>query len=250
MLKIITTLFSFAFLILSVVRPAHAAYRRHQHCPLRGSPAWHILVVPGRLSRYARLGVVSFPRRRAHRQPSLMTPWRSPTVLWMPLVGILTAALVTVLAAGASWAADLPAGIVYLRDVAPTIRQDMRYAGYHNFIGRPIDGYSAAECILSVRAAQALTAAQAEVAVRGLSLIVWDCYRPARAVADFKRWSTRPNDATMKEEFYPNTDASTSARASIIRSSASPPGPTGLCCATRWFGKASSRTSGNGGTSN
>jgi D-alanyl-D-alanine dipeptidase len=135
-----------------------------------------------------------------------MTLWRPPTALWTPLVGMLIPAVVTILATGAPRTAELPAGIVYLRDVAPTIRQDMRYASYHNFIGRPIDGYDAAECILSARAAQTLAAVQAEVAGRGLSLIVWDCYRPTRAVADFKRWSARPNDVVMQEEFYPNTD--------------------------------------------
>jgi len=41
----------------------------------------------------------------------------------------------------------LPRGFVYLRDIDPTIVQDIRYAGSHNFVGRPIRGYLAAECI-------------------------------------------------------------------------------------------------------
>ena len=40
----------------------------------------------------------------------------------------------------------LPRGFVYLRDIDPTIVQDIRYAGSHNFVGRPIRGYLAAEC--------------------------------------------------------------------------------------------------------
>ncbi len=35
---------------------------------------------------------------------------------------------------------QLPEGFVYLVDVDPTIRQDVRYAGKHNFVGRPIKG--------------------------------------------------------------------------------------------------------------
>ena len=50
----------------------------------------------------------------------------------------------------------LPSGFVYLRDVDPTIVQDIRYAGSHNFVGRPIRGYLAAECILSERTANAV----------------------------------------------------------------------------------------------
>jgi zinc D-Ala-D-Ala dipeptidase len=83
----------------------------------------------------------------------------------------------------------LPRGFVYLRDVDPTIVQDIRYAGSHNFVGRPIRGYLAAECILSAAAANALKAVQRMLAEKKLSLIVWDCYRPKRAVDDFFRWS-------------------------------------------------------------
>jgi D-alanyl-D-alanine dipeptidase len=100
----------------------------------------------------------------------------------------------------------LPKGFVYLRDIDPTIVQDIRYAGAHNFAGRPIRGYLAAECILSERAANALATVQRKLAAKKLSLIVWDCYRPKRAVDDFFRWSKDPTHAEMKTEFYPRTD--------------------------------------------
>jgi D-alanyl-D-alanine dipeptidase len=100
----------------------------------------------------------------------------------------------------------LPGGFVYLRDTDPTIVQDIRYAGSHNFVGRPIKGYLAAECILSEPAANALKAVQSMLAEKKLSLIVWDCYRPKRAVEDFLRWSRDPAHSEMKAEFYPRTD--------------------------------------------
>ena len=92
-----------------------------------------------------------------------------------------------------------------MRDVDPTIIQDIRYAGSHNFVGRPIRGYLAAECILSAAAANALKSLQGMLAEKKLSLIVWDCYRPKRAVADFLQWSRDPAHAEMKAEFYPRT---------------------------------------------
>ena len=103
-------------------------------------------------------------------------------------------------------AGSLPRGFVYLREVDPTIVQDIRYAGSHNFVGRPIKGYLAAECILSGPAASALKAVQQKLAAKDLSLIVWDCYRPTRAVADFLQWSRDPARTEMKAEFYPHTD--------------------------------------------
>jgi zinc D-Ala-D-Ala dipeptidase len=114
--------------------------------------------------------------------------------------------IVWLLPAQAGAASALPKGFVYLRDVDPTILQDVRYAGSHNFVGRPIKGYLAAECILSEPAARALKAVQAKLALKNLSLIVWDCYRPKRAVDDFLRWSREPARAEMKAEFYPRTD--------------------------------------------
>ena len=116
------------------------------------------------------------------------------------LVVMVTMLPVPVLAGSA-----LPKGFVYLRDLDPTIRQDIRYAGSHNFVGRPIRGYLAAECILSELAANALVKLQARLAEKKLSLIVWDCYRPKRAVDDFLRWSRDPARSEMKAEFYPRT---------------------------------------------
>jgi zinc D-Ala-D-Ala dipeptidase len=102
--------------------------------------------------------------------------------------------------------ADLPRGFVYLADVDPGIRQDIRYAGSHNFVGRPVEGYLANDCVLTERAADALRQVNAELAAKKLSLIVWDCYRPARAARDFLAWSKLPQDARMKPEFFPRTD--------------------------------------------
>jgi D-alanyl-D-alanine dipeptidase len=113
---------------------------------------------------------------------------------------------ITSLAAPMLASSSLPNGLVYLRDVDPTIVQDIRYASSHNFVGRPIKGYLAAECILSRPAADALAAVQRRLAAEKLSLIVWDCYRPKRAVVDFYRWSRDPAKAEMKAEFYPRTD--------------------------------------------
>ncbi len=109
--------------------------------------------------------------------------------------------------AGSATAGDLPPGFVYLRDVAPTVRQDMRYYTSHNFTGRAIPGYQAPECILTTPAARALAAVQADLAPSNLSLVVYDCYRPQRAVNDFVTWGQNPAaDQGMKPEFYPRVD--------------------------------------------
>jgi D-alanyl-D-alanine dipeptidase len=92
---------------------------------------------------------------------------------------------------GSAGAGQLPTGFAYLRDVAPDILQDMRYAGPDNFIGRPVPGYEAAECILQAAVAEALKRVQTDLRPQGLGLKVYDCYRPARATTAFLQWMVR-----------------------------------------------------------
>jgi D-alanyl-D-alanine dipeptidase len=97
----------------------------------------------------------------------------------------------------------MPRGFVYLRDVAPSIAQDMRYATDRNFTGKPVPGYNAPECVLQRAAAEALGTAQQKARSLGLSLKVYDCYRPVRAVRAFMAWAAGPEDGRTKR-YYPH----------------------------------------------
>lgn len=79
----------------------------------------------------------------------------------------------------------------------------MRYAGFHNFVGRPIHGYHQPHCILTRQAAEHLHQVQQQLRPLSLSLKVYDCYRPTEAVADFANWSLQPKGEVMKKEFFP-----------------------------------------------
>lgn len=111
-------------------------------------------------------------------------------------------ALVSVLFGGRCMA--LPAGFVYLKEVDSSIIQDVKYFTDDNFIGRPIKGYEAAECILTQEAAHALSKLQQQILPQHLSLKVYDCYRPQTAVNDFIAWSQDASDQKMKTDYYPN----------------------------------------------
>jgi D-alanyl-D-alanine dipeptidase len=97
----------------------------------------------------------------------------------------------------------LPGGFVYLRDIDPTIPQDIRYAGANNFIGRPLTGYGTAECVVKRQVGLALKAIQQELAKQNLSLKMFDCYRPARAVADMVAWSKDGKETTAGKRYNP-----------------------------------------------
>jgi D-alanyl-D-alanine dipeptidase len=115
---------------------------------------------------------------------------------------ILAAAL---LAASLSQAAaqSLPGDFVYLRDVDATIIQDIRYASPNNFVGRPLSGYGAAECVVKRNVALRLKAIQQELAKQNLSLKMFDCYRPARAVADMVAWSRDGKETAAGRRYNP-----------------------------------------------
>ncbi|MCK7624886.1 M15 family metallopeptidase [Streptomyces sp. RS10V-4] len=101
-----------------------------------------------------------------------------------------------------------PGEFVALREVDPTIIQEMRYATPHDFMGVPVTGYREPVCILTRDAARALHRAQLSFLRRGYTLKVYDCYRPQRAVDHFVAWAKDLSDQRMKAEFYPRVDKS------------------------------------------
>ncbi len=109
------------------------------------------------------------------------------------------AALLAVTPAAAE--GQIPEEFVYLRDVAPGIVQEMRYAGPNNFTRHKLPGYEAAECVLKRGAAEALARVQEDLVRNGLSLKVYDCYRPQRAVAAMLNWVTNGED--VRNRFHP-----------------------------------------------
>ena len=112
-------------------------------------------------------------------------------------------ALLAAAAVSQANAQALPGGFVYLRDVDPTIIQDIRYAGSNNFVGRPLAGYAAGECVVKRPVALALKNIQQELAKQKLSLKMFDCYRPARAVADMVAWSRNGRETAAERRYNP-----------------------------------------------
>jgi len=113
---------------------------------------------------------------------------------------ILLTALALASPAGAQ---ILPAGFVFLRDIDPSILQDIRYAGTNNFVGRRLPGYEAAECVVKREVGLALKRAQQELAPQRLSLKMLDCYRPTRAVHDMVVWAHNGRETPAERRYNP-----------------------------------------------
>lgn len=108
------------------------------------------------------------------------------------------------------------AGLVDVAALVPDAHIDMRYAGHDNFVGVPVEGYGASRCWLHRQAAEALSRVATDLRTEGLRLHIYDCYRPARAVAHFMRWAQDANDQRTKPAFYPNLEKSTLVKGGYI----------------------------------
>src|SRR3974390_2880441 len=116
------------------------------------------------------------------------------TMEGLDFVRTIAIAVAVAATASAATAQTLPGGFVYLRDIDPSIIQDIRYASSNNFVGHPLPGYGAGECVVKREVGLRLKAIQQELLKRKLSLKMFDCYRPTQAVADMVAWSRDGKD--------------------------------------------------------
>ena len=95
---------------------------------------------------------------------------------------------------------------VFVDEFVPGIRWDAKYATWDNFTGKPVDGYGANRIVGTRVLCDALDRAREAAASLGFGLLIWDGYRPQRAVDCFLRWSRQPEDGRTKLRHYPNID--------------------------------------------
>lgn len=97
---------------------------------------------------------------------------------------------------------------VFVDEYVAGVRWDAKYATWDNFTGKPVDGYLANRVVGTKAVCAALARAQEQAASRGFGLLLWDGYRPQRAVECFLRWSRQPEDGRTKLRHYPRIDRS------------------------------------------
>ncbi|MFJ2766736.1 D-Ala-D-Ala dipeptidase VanX [Streptomyces sp. NPDC087300] len=95
---------------------------------------------------------------------------------------------------------------VFIDEFMPGVRWDAKYATWDNFTGRPVTGYLANRIVGTRALCAALQSAREEAATHGFGLLLWDAYRPQRAVDSFLRWSRQPEDGRTKQRHYPRID--------------------------------------------
>ncbi len=84
---------------------------------------------------------------------------------------------------------------------------DIRYYSSNNFTGNKITGYKAPVAYMTKESLKALSSAANDLRNLGYRLLIWDTYRPQKAVDNFVEWINNPNDEGDKS-FYPNLEKS------------------------------------------
>jgi D-alanyl-D-alanine dipeptidase len=87
----------------------------------------------------------------------------------------MLASLILLLAAGADGPARAP-DLVDVTEVVPGLVLDIRYATENNFTKARL--YDSARCLLRLKVAERLAAAQKILKAKGYAIKVFDCYRP------------------------------------------------------------------------
>lgn len=80
---------------------------------------------------------------------------------------------------------------------------DIRYYSSNNFTGNRVQGYHAPRAYMTKEALAALSKAAADLRSQGYRLLIWDSYRPQKAVDNFVTWINDPKDPGDKS-FYPD----------------------------------------------
>ena len=84
---------------------------------------------------------------------------------------------------------------------------DIRYYSANNFTGNKIKGYKAPRAYMTKEALSALAKAAEDLRAQGYRLLIWDAYRPQKAVNNFVAWINDPED-TGDKSFYPDLQKS------------------------------------------
>jgi zinc D-Ala-D-Ala dipeptidase len=97
-----------------------------------------------------------------------------------------------------------PKDFVDLKNLCPSILIDARYASENNFTGSVVNGYKSNAVLLQEKAALALCKVAEKLETTQYRLIVFDGFRPQKAVDFFLDWTNRPEDnLVLKNRFYP-----------------------------------------------
>lgn len=103
-------------------------------------------------------------------------------------------------------AQDFPLGFDSIANYLPNMVIELRYASSDNFIGRTVAGYQNPKKVLTIETLCALQKVQEVLKKKGMTLKLFDGYRPQTAVDDFIRWTQDPNDTLNKARYYPNSN--------------------------------------------
>jgi D-alanyl-D-alanine dipeptidase len=112
--------------------------------------------------------------------------------------------LISLILMGIQMAAANP-DFVSLKEFCPDIIINSDYATPDNFTGHIVRGYKARNAYMARVPAEALKRVQTNAIKKGYTLIIFDSYRPVKAVTYFQEWAKKPEtNPDIQAMYYPN----------------------------------------------
>ena len=100
-----------------------------------------------------------------------------------------------------------PHGFYDVKEFCPSSFIIGSYGTSYNFTGQPLPGYASEEAgprvVLEQATVKALSQARNAFREKGFELVLYDGYRPQKAVDFFKIWAEQPETGLQKPFFYP-----------------------------------------------
>lgn len=100
----------------------------------------------------------------------------------------------------------LPEGFCNLETSVVGLKVCSAYYFSENFTGNNVTGYMRNTAVGTAELAEGLKRALKTANQNGCGLLVWDAFRPERAVECFADWAQKPEDGRTKARHYPNID--------------------------------------------
>ena len=97
-----------------------------------------------------------------------------------------------------------PSDFINLSKSIPSLVLSLQYGTSKNFLGRVVKGYENPNPLGTRAVAVAMKCVQKKLKKRNIGLILYDSYRPQKAVDDFLEWASDSSDTIMKRYFYPD----------------------------------------------
>lgn len=125
-------------------------------------------------------------------------------IKYLVIMALTISTFIVFIQAYANGGGLLRSGFIYVDQVAPSIKVNIKYSNANNFLGKSLAGMNNNRAALTIDTALALEKVQDELELKGYSLVVYNAYIPQKAVRQMKQLEFNTTAQDLRKLYYPN----------------------------------------------